>query len=194
MSDEPLFNKHSLHRLTTSRLAKAKEEVTRLSRDQLKKEDLQAVLDRIVKNHTLECPKLDAAKKKGKRADKQIQIDDFGEIRTRSVPVIEVTVPFSGDAQCFEIAPNQGTIHYGLRAAIGRGELMVEVSGEAPANTQAAIDKFIGEVMQMLDQMRPDIEKYNEDLKSTVTTASGARLEQIRAEKDRDSGLDFPVD
>jgi hypothetical protein len=55
--------------LTSSNLAKAKAEVNRLPREQLRKPDLQAVLDRIVKDHTLKCPKLDPAKKTGKRKD-----------------------------------------------------------------------------------------------------------------------------
>src|SRR5258708_1401292 len=118
MSGEPLFQKHSLHGLTASNLAEAKGEVGRLSRDQLKKADLQTAVDRIVKNHTLDCPKLDAANKKGKRKDQEVQFDDFGEIRTRKVSLIEIAVPFTGEAQGFQIRPNQGTIHYGLRATI----------------------------------------------------------------------------
>jgi hypothetical protein len=194
MTGQPLFQKHSLHSLTASNLAEAKAAVNRLSRDQLKKADLQSVLDQIVKNHMLECPKLDAAKKAGKRKDKTIKFDDFGETRTRTISVIEVTVPFTGEAQGFEIRPNQGTIHYGLRATIGRNQLAFDVTAETPDNTQAAVNTFVAEVTQMLDQLRPDIEKHNEDLKATVSAASRARLEQIRAEKDRDSGFDFKVD
>jgi len=194
MTDEPLFQKHSLHGLTTANLAEAKAEVNRLSRDQLKEADLQTALDRIVKNRTLECPKLDATNKTGKRTDKTIRFDDFGEIRTRTISMIEVTIPFSGEAQGFEIRPNQGTIHYGLRATIGKNQITFDVTGESPADTQAAVNTFIDQMTQMLDQMRPDIEKYNEDLKTTVSAASRARLEQISAERDRDSGLDFRVD
>lgn len=185
-----LFGKYSWHDVHRTRVQHAVTDVERLDRSAFSDPALAAKLERIAEAHGFAVATLkDPQGAKGR--DEQLVVSDYGDRRTVKRTVLDVTIPFSGDGQSFEIAPSNRTLmsaDYEIRGS----SIVLTINDDGTA--QDAVDDFVKTTSHNLDQLRSDVAKSDPEIQRAVQAASQQCQVQIKAEQERDSKLKFKVE
>ena len=172
-----IFNGQDWSHFSNQALQKALREVNVIDAQRLTNPALEESLQQIINSHVLMVPTLKADQKRGNR-------HGVGS------GMLHVTIPFTGDAMAFSITPTTSTL--GLKADVREDYLVIEVHDDH--QTQAEVDAFIKATTGNLANLRRDVEAWKPSLSDAVHTAVNDRLAQIKAARDRDQKLDFPID
>ena len=163
-------------------------EVDALDDATLMNPSLAGTLEKIAQRYALRVPTLNETAKRGVRSEVERRVDDYGRDTIVNVPVIDVHIPFDGSAEAFRISPSTSLL-LSFSAEITDRELIVTVYDNDRA--QQEVDNIIKQIKQNLDHLRNDIAGL--DLLGPLNRTAEARIAKIKAARDRDSKLDFPV-
>jgi hypothetical protein len=166
-------------------------EVNNLGRQTILDPALAGLLDKIVSYHTLEVATLEPAAKRGSRRDTQRTINDYGEPKTITIPIMDVRIPFQGDAKSFGFAPTQCLVP-SIPCEVKEDHLLITL--EDDQNLQRRVDEFIQQISQNLQLLRTEMAGWPAQLRERLNQVANARRSQIEAQNERNKNLDFPVD
>lgn len=132
----------------------------------------------------------------GGARDVEITLDDFGG-RSSKVPGtrIEVTVPFDGDSELFDVTPSTHTLNP-PRFNNRDGCVVVAHEGPSPldpSHVKNSIDGQIAAIDKYLATQRSDIQPWNEHLRVELVAAVERRREMVLADRALDEFLEVPV-
>jgi hypothetical protein len=187
---EPLFRRRNVQEYFDQASLKGRAAVEAMPPSVLEGPTLEGALQTIFEQNILEVPRLDSDHKRGARRDMQKGVREFDEERLVNVSVIDVTIPFIGDSSGFHIAPNRCLL--GSMGEVGGNAVVVTVPDDDQA--QGKVDEFINQTDQNLDTLRRDIEQWKPHFLAELRRAADERMSKLKAARDRDAKLNFPVD
>lgn len=171
------------------KISEARTQAERLSDSQLQDPSLAGVLEQIA-DFDFEVAKLNPEGRQGKRRTEKKARNDYGREIIVDVDFVDVTVPFTGDAQSLELMPSSGfQIHE--RAGVSRNGIVVSFLDDQ--NLDRNVDSFIKRVSENLKNLNADIEKIRSQRLQIAQSEANRRLEKIRARKDLDKSRSFPI-
>jgi hypothetical protein len=179
------------HSAWTHAIQKAVEDVDGLDRKIFSDPALAGHLQRIAEKYSFDVARI---KKEGIQATRRETAragrDAWGDQRVFKQTWLDVTIPFTGEAESFKIAPSRSLIpSHG--ASIGRDALTLTIPDDERA--QSEVDTFVSQVSQNLDGLRAEYEQSKPQLQQAINSAADRRKAQIDAERERDKKLSFPV-
>lgn len=126
--------------------------------------------------------------------------DQMRYIRDRSRPFhvagtrIEVTVPFSGDSEAFNIQPTTYT-SAPPRGEVRDGTLLIKIQGTnlEPQQVRSEIDRTIGEVKKYLEWLRANARGFNEQIGRLANERITWRRKKLLADQNLVANLGFPL-
>ncbi len=187
---EQLFQK-SWHPTWTFMVRKAVEDVEKLDRKIFSDPALGGQLAKVAEKYSVDVARLDPKGISAERKqEEQERNDGWGGRAVFKQSWLDVTIPFSGEAETLRVAPSRCTIpSHG--AAIGRNSLVISISDDDNADRQ--VTTFCTQVNSNLDVLRAEYEQSKPSLEQAISEAAERRKQQIAAEDARDSKLSFPV-
>jgi len=189
-SMQRLFEK-SLYAVKEENLRLATQRVQALSEPELLVPSLQARLDTIADEFTLQVARLRPDERRGKRRVEQRESSDYGRHQVVEVSLIDVTIPFVGDPKSLMIAPSR--CHVIERPAIANSNSIV-VSLVDDENLDRNVDDFVMRVNENLDNLRSEMDSLRNEIKTEIQTIADRRLALVKAQKERDSKRSFPIE
>lgn len=135
---------------------------------------------------------------------KETQIDVSGDrlraIRDRSRPfyipgtIIEITIPFDGDAEAFNIQPTSFTLNPPI-ADIHEDKLIIRVQGTdlKADRVKTEIDKTISEIKKYLNTLKENAKGLNDQLRNIAMGAIQRRKEKLLSDQSLVASLGFPL-
>lgn len=108
--------------------------------------------------------------------------------------LIEITVPFSGDAEAFKIRPTTYTTSL-PRGDVRNDSLVLSVSGTnlEPQQVRSQIDRTLGEVRQYLGWLRTSADSFNQQIRQIARERIEWRRTKLLADRNLVAGLGFPL-
>lgn len=107
---------------------------------------------------------------------------------------IEITVPFTGDGQLFEVRPTTYSMNP-PRANVRGNTLILQFTGvnQSAEQVKPGIEKALSDIETHLDRLRKSAGTLNASLRSTATQAIEARREKLLANQNLVSSLGFAL-
>ena len=136
----------------------------------------------------------------GQEVQIDVSQDGMRDIRDRTRPfhipgtLVEVTVPFSGDAQAFQIQPTAVTTSR-PEARVASNALIIEVQGAALETeaTRTEINRRLGGIKQYLESLGENARGFNERLGQLARQRIEQRREKLLADRNLVANLGFPL-
>jgi hypothetical protein len=190
MSRERLFQL-SFHMAWENALKKAVSEVGKLPRDAVDKPDLAGRLKKIEADNSLEVARInrDGVNATTKTVQRE-GTDGWGEHRRITYDVLEIAIPFTGDAESFKLSPSRCAIIY-ADCRIERDHLLLTVPDDDGA--EGALQSFLKDVEGNLEALRTEYAEVKRQLPEALSNAVTHRRNVISTEDQRDKGRSFPV-
>lgn len=180
----------SWHSSWSAMLHKAAEEVNRLPRQVFSDPGLVGQLQRIAENYSVEIARLD---RKGISAVRRVEerpVDDYGRRHFVQIKWLDVTIPFSGEAESLKVTPSSCTLpsHH---AAIQNDCLILSIRDDDSAERE--VQSFCDIVEENLKRLRAEYERDKPSLMETINQVAERRRREIEDENTRDRKLSFPI-
>lgn len=126
--------------------------------------------------------------------------DQMRAIRDRSQPfympgtVIEITIPFEGDAEAFNIQPTSFTLNP-PHAEISGSNLVITIQGTdlKPDQVREQIDRTISDINSYLNTLRNNAEGLNSQLHQIARSAIERRRQKLLSDQNLVASLGFPL-
>ncbi|MBY0314419.1 MAG: hypothetical protein K2Q26_02800 [Bdellovibrionales bacterium] len=120
--------------------------------------------------------------------------DRMGSSRTISATEIAFHVPFSGEAELFQVQPSTFTFNP-PRAEIASGEVVFRYTfGTADAQTaRSNFDRDLANVRQYVNNLKSDFIPFNAELKNVAQSRLQQRFSKLQKDNDVAAALGFPV-
>ncbi len=137
----------------------------------------------------------------GREIKFDVSQDSTRNIQDRNRPhyipgmIIEVNIPFSGDAGLFRARPKT-YLMVPPRGEVVNGKLVIRFSGTdmEPKQLRENIDKRIEEIKQHLDWLRTDVDGFNRQIRQLASERIELRRQRLRAGRELVAALGFPVE
>jgi len=151
------------------------------------------------KKYWIDVPILHEDKIVADQREVQIDVsrDPMRFIRDRSKPFqgteIEIIIPFEGDAEAFNI---QSTFTLSPpNAEIRENTIIVKVQGTdlTTESVKSQIGRTISDIKSYLENLRHDVEHFNDSLFSIARSAIEQRREKLLKDQNLVTGLGFPL-
>jgi hypothetical protein len=172
------------------------EQLQKWDADDLLKTPVDDVIESLVEQGTVHCPKLYTDQAWMPEPTEVTQrFKEFGERLTRRVTRLVLVVPFEGEQAIFTRRANQFTADPPRVANINNGELRLAVDSppDDPAQVKAAFDSQIEKIEQYLGWSRQQIEQHNQQIKSQVPEMVVQRREQLLATRKLQAQIGYPI-
>ncbi len=107
---------------------------------------------------------------------------------------IEITIPFSGENQVFNIRPSSYTLSPPI-AKVSGNNLVIEIIGTDlnPEKVRLSIDRTIGEINSYLENLRSDFNGFNSSLNKIARDSINRRREKLLKDKNLVADLGFKL-
>jgi hypothetical protein len=135
-----------------------------------------------------------------KEAQVDVSHDRMRAIRDRSHPsyisgtAIDVTIPFEGDAEIFNIKPTQYTLNPPSFEISGNNLIVVIQGVELQADkVKAEIDRTISDVRMYLNNLQRDADGLNRQLNILARNVIDRRRQKLLADQNLVTSLGFPL-
>jgi hypothetical protein len=188
MSRELFFA--SWHGTWTSVLQKAAADVEKLDRKAFSDPSLGGLLNKIAQKYSFDIAAINKEGIAASRRELERYHNDYGERRAVKYSVLEVTIPFSGEAESFKIMPSSSVIP-NHTAELREGSLLLTIPDDA--NADATVLNFVSQLNHNLAALRKDYEQAKPQLEQAISAAAERRKQTIQKEQERDKKLSFPV-
>ncbi|QOG21732.1 hypothetical protein [Bradyrhizobium sp. SEMIA] len=187
--EEALFKK-SFYAVWQQMLEQATRDVQQLDRRLFNDAALGQHLQRIAKKHDVQIAQFEGEMTAKRRTEQKRRQDMWGDARTVEVTLLEVNIPFVGEAESLRIAPSTMTL-LNQRATIGRNSLTIAVADDDRAESE--VQDFKNTVEGNLRILRTEYERAKPQMEQTIQRAASQRKAQIDAEDARDKGRSFRI-
>jgi hypothetical protein len=170
-------------------LRSATRDVEQLDRRAFSDPALAGQLQEIGEKHSLSVARLNKAGMEGKRRDTQREgADAWGDRRTFKQAWLDVTIPFTGDAESFKIAPSNCAIP-SYPATVERNAITVTVPDDD--NAERNVQTFFDQMSGNLERLRAEYEQSRPQLDQAIKQAADRRQQQIAVEQERNKKFSF---
>jgi hypothetical protein len=188
---ERLFS-GSWHSSWNSMIRRAIEDVEKLDRNLFSDPALGGALQKIVEKYSVEvaCLNTDPKAISAEPREEELHVDDYGDQRRIKIKRLDVTIPFTGEAQSLKIAPSRSTVP-SHRADVGENSFTISIADDDNADRE--VKTFCDQVQGNLDVLRQEYERDKPQLEQAVSQASERRKAQIAEENARDGKRSFTV-
>jgi len=154
-----LFNEISIVGSRQEWIAEAVAKVEAIDRKQMMTPDLAGRLEHIAAKYALDpALVIHLEKIEGVRRDVKRQVNDFGEVRMATVSVVDVSIPFSGDAQWFRFQPSHCTL-IDTPVEIRGQNFVVTVNGDDPEGGRNKISRLITMINGNLETLKSEMKR-----------------------------------
>lgn len=123
------------------------------------------------------------------------KIEDRHRLRYIPGMIIEVKIPFSGDAGLFHARPKTYSM-VPPRGEVVDDKLVIRFSGTdlKPKRLRENIDKQIKEIKTHLDNLREEAHEFNRQIRRLASERIELRRRRLRAGRDLVAALGFPLE
>jgi len=107
---------------------------------------------------------------------------------------IEIVIPFEGDAEVFNIQPSAFTLSP-PNAEIKGNSIIIKIQGVdlTTETVKSQIDRTISDIKNYLENLRRDVEQFNESLFSLARSSIEQRRKKLLKDQSLVAGLGFPL-
>jgi hypothetical protein len=178
------------------------DEIAKFDGNRLLNTSIDDLCDYFVKKYHLDVPILLEDRIVADQNETQIDVsqDSMMFILDRSQPVyvagtkVEITIPFEGGAQAFNIRPTSFSLIPPV-AEVRGGILFLEIQGTNLQSKQvrASIDQTLSEIKRHLDILRKDAEALNNELVQLVGPSIERRKAKLLENQNLVASLGFPL-
>ena len=183
MARQQLFSM-SWHSYHNSAVHSAADEVEKLDEKILNDPQLGGALEKIAKKYAVTAASLETTA----GVAKPRKISRSGG----QANVLDVPIPFTGDARSFELSPSYSNTVSAVEWQISGQQIIITVYDTEGAGRE--ITDFIKLSNENLDRLREEMARYNGELLKTITQVADRRKTAIEERRKRDAGLPFKVD
>jgi len=186
---EHLFS-GSYHEVRDNAIRQALDRVRSLTGRELLSPGLAGELDRIAANYRFNVATLRGDQRSGKRRVERRRKSDYGHTIEVEVPFIDVTIPYVGDPNSFEVAPSHSNI-IEYRVVVQPGALLITFPDDQ--NLDRDVNDFLHRVGENLDRLREESENLQAQVRSQIGAFADTRVTEAKAQNERDKGRSFPI-
>jgi len=197
-----LFSKYDWFAVQDNQKKQLAGEVAKMDGNQLLNTSIDDLCDYFEEKYWVNVPSLVETKIVADQNETQIDVsgDRLRMIRDRSRPFyipgtkVEITIPFEGDAEAFNIQPTSYTLSPPI-ADIRNNSLIIRVQGtELKAEqVRSEIDRTLSEIKKYLETLRNNAKELNDQLRAIARSAIERRREKLLANQNLVSSLGFPL-
>jgi hypothetical protein len=147
-------------------------------------EDLSKYFD---EKYRIEVPTLREEEITADQREAQIDVSRAGTL-------VEITVPFDGEAEVFNIQPSTYTMSPPI-ADVSGANLIIQISGTDLTSEQvrSQVDRTINEIKMYLENLRKDVKDLNDSLLATARETINRRRAKLLKDQSLVAGLGFPL-
>lgn len=178
------------------------EEIKNYNANKLLNTPIDDLAEYFKKKYWIDVPILHEDKIVADQREVQVDVsrDPMRFIRDRSKPFhiqgteIEIIIPFEGDAEAFNIQLSTFTLSP-PNAEIKGNTIIVRIQGVdlTTENVKSQIDRTISDIKSYLENLRCDVEQFNDSLYSIARSAIEQRREKLLKDQSLVAGLGFPL-
>ena len=197
-----LFNQNDWHSVERGHKQKLLSEIDGLDENRVLNTPANDLYDYFEKEYRVDIPVLHEDQIVSDQKEVQIDVshDPFRGIHDRSQPFyiqgtsVEITIPFSGDAEVFKISPTTYSLTSPI-ADVRSNVIILTFEGVKlePESLRKDIDSTIAHIRTTLETLRNDAVNLNNDLPGLIRTKLEERRNKLLVNRDLVSSLGFPL-
>jgi hypothetical protein len=184
------LHQKSWHALWQHMLKQAVDDVGRLDRRIFSDPALGGALQKIADKYSVEVATIQPGVSATRRVVEKEGDDGWGERRKFKQTWLDVSIPFTGEAESFRVSPSSCSIP-SQHARIGNSELIISVIDDDNADGQ--VKSFIDVVTGNLNTLRTEYIREKAQMDLVIQQAADRRKAEIAAEDERDKKRSFTV-
>ena len=188
-----LFDSQAFHEYQAGVIDRLKEQVERLSLDELKSDEKKKV---IVESATRTVPTVDWTKLEVIRKEEKTRQgnDEFWGSGTYKETVCTFEAPFNGDQVLFGISPTQRRLSHDEAVVNHNGSITFELTAsENPEQSKADLRRVQDNIDFNLDHLRNDIAGYNSSLERVVRDLFERRIAELDKHSSQAESFGVPI-
>ena len=197
-ASEFLFTAGDLSSALQARQREASKAVEEWEPDKLLATAEVDVVEYLIAEYSVACPVLHRDQAQLMPVSEEVaQLPGFwsDEAYERRLTKIVIVVPLDGEPDVFKYRASTQTTNP-PRGEVHDGELRVAWAGEGAASDPAAVrqhlDNELGKIEQYLSWSCGDIERYNTNLRTLITSQVTQRRAKLLADRNLEAGIGFP--
>jgi hypothetical protein len=200
--DDHLFNQMDWHSVEEHQKRSIQSEIDGIDGNRLLNTSVDDLCDYFEQKYRIDIPVLQEDRIVADQRETQIDVsqDQMRHIRDRSRPfhvpgtVVEITVPFIGDAETFKIQPTTYT-SAPPRGDVRNNSLVLNLSGTNldPQQVRSQIDRTLGDVKQYLGWLRTSADGFNRQIRQLAHERIEWRRNKLLADRNLVAGLGFQL-
>lgn len=200
--EDYLFNKTDWFSVEEHQKRAILSEIDDIDGNRLLNTSVEDLCDYFEQKYRIDIPVLHEDRVVADQREMQIDVsqDQMRYIRDRSRPfhvpgtLVEITVPFTGDAEAFRIQPTTYT-SAPPRGDVRNNSLVLSVAGTdlEPQQVRSQIDRTLGEVRQYLGWLRANADGFNRQVRQLARERIDWRRNKLLADRNLVAGLGFPL-
>lgn len=201
MSRPYLFNSGDWHSLQRAQEQKLRNDIAALAPNRILTSSIEDLCDYFVETFTLDVPVLQKDKTVVDQQERDIDVShDYSRMWSTSGPhfirgtEVSFSVPFSGEADLFQIRPNTFT----MNPPVGeiQGQTLILRFAATQLNPEALKRDFEAQIAAIegyLGNLRSNVEGYNKAIPATARQVLEARKNKLLADQNIVAQLGFPL-
>lgn len=197
-----LFCNVDWHNFQEERRSAARKEIEAYHPDRFLNTSTHDLVAYFTEKYSINVPVLLEEKIRAEQEEKQIDVSQDANrfIRDRSRPyhmsgtLVQVEVPYSGDAQLFRVQPQTFSLNP-PRADIRENHIVLRIEGIdlSPENVRKDIDRRLSDVKENLGRLRQSAEEANRRLEPFVKDLIENRKAKLLKDRSLVASLGFPL-
>lgn len=202
MRDELLFNKYDWFSIERNQIAQLKDEVARFHGDRLLNTSVDDLCQYFEEKYKINVPSLKLNEIVADQRETKVDVSNdyryFGGRDGQPVKVdgstVEITVPFEGDCEVFNVQPTTYSMNP-PRAYITERALILRFTGvnQTSEEVKGKIDKSLNDIETNLQNLRGTAIRLNSSLGQTARDAINLRREKLLANQNLVSSLGYQL-
>ncbi|MBR9793011.1 MAG: hypothetical protein GYB58_14790 [Gammaproteobacteria bacterium] len=202
MRDELLFNKYSWFSVEQNQITQLKDEVANFHGDRLLNTSVDDLCQYFIDKYRIDVPILKLNEIVADQRETKVDVSNdyryFGDRSGQPVRVdgstVEITVPFQGDREVFNVQPTTYSLNP-PRADITDGALILRFTGvnQTPVEVKGKIEKALKDIETNLENLRGTATRLNSSIGQTARDAINSRREKLLANQNLVSSLGYQL-
>lgn len=182
-----LFNKIDWFSVRKNQRQQMAEEIARYDGNKLLNTSVEDLSKYFDEKYRIEVPTLREEEITADQREAQIDVSRAGTL-------VEITVPFDGEAEVFNIQPSTYTMSPPI-ADVSGDNLIIQISGTDLTSEQvrSQVDRTINEIKMYLENLRKDVKDLNDSLLATARETINRRRAKLLKDQSLVAGLGFPL-
>ena len=197
-----LFSKYDWFAVQDHQKKQLSDDVAKIDGNRLLNTSIDDLCDYLEGKYRVNVPTLIETEIEADQKEAQIDVsgDRLRAIRDRSRPFyisgteIEITVPFEGDIEAFNIHPTSFTFNPPI-ADVQNNNVIIRVQGTDlnKEKVRSEINRTLSEIKRYLENLRNDANELNDQLRNIARSAIERRREKLLADQNLVASLGFPL-